>query len=169
LLWRNRQFKFSDSMNTIYLAIFRIIWWVVVLTLSSFTVKSQNNNLQYLPINSDIILNMQENIDEENKFLELALQTEKKYSNSNNFIKYNLNQTRGQIHIELLEIQIPIIQTTAVGPARCKINLGYLENGDYELTIKHQKKECIAKLSINEERYLLTFSRLEISKCLLKN
>lgn len=109
-----------------------------------FLFSSCNKDLNEVNIDSDILISTEKN--DQNVLLNAS--TEKHYPTLGYQIRYREQVKDKEIKIEFIEVIAPEVGLTALGPARCSINLGDLEHGAYDITFELNQVETKGKLIV---------------------
>lgn len=83
-------------------------------------------------------------------------ETERVYSCSNYSITKSINSRENEIYIHFKNVQIYDLCQTSLGPAKCKIEIGKLANGEYPITfeLNNLKTKGILKVGLTTELIL---------------
>jgi len=103
-----------------------------------------------IKIDSDILVSITK---VDNDIL-ISAQTERDYSTLGHQIAFCEKVKKKEIYIEFKKVKVPAAGLTALGPATCNIDLGNIENGEYSVTFKLNKKKTKGKLIVGTSTQL---------------
>lgn len=112
-------------------------------------VISCSRNAYEQPIDSDIIVH----VEEREQAYVLVAETEKEYGCVNYPIKYSYRRVGQKIKVKFKYIEEIDACLTAIGPARCEIDLGFEEldpDTEYELELKLNRKTNYGSLLLSD-------------------
>jgi hypothetical protein len=121
----------------------------------SYNIPGSEKDLQNE--DNDISIRMIETIDGAKRTLQFFCLTKEVYPCINYQISTTYNQTEDKINVTFGDVIRSEICLTAIGPAQSSIDLGTLNNGDYQLNINSSE----GKLVVSDESYTITFSENE--------
>lgn len=137
----------------------KLLCFLVAFILSNFFFGCDNAPTDYselATIDSKIRITQAEELTHSGKPYYLDLVTEKIYPCYNYSIDYVVLRRNNNFNIRLLSIHKPGICLTALGPARSRINLGNLNNGQYNLNIEINGAVESAKLDVTDSNYKIS-------------
>ncbi len=108
-------------------------------------------------IDSDIIIEMWETLDPDERTFRFKCRTARIYPCYNFGIGRTLQKRPGRITILFQGIIRPGLCLTALGPARTTVELGSLETGTYELDIRVENRQSLGQLLVSDEYYEVNF------------
>lgn len=118
-------------------------------TLTTFLL-SCNKDYDIVRIQSDIIVSSEK----VNNDVVINAETDKQYSTLGHEILFCNKTGKSDVLIEFKKIKSPHTGLTALGPAKCSVNLGRLESGEYDLTFKLNKTKTKGKLIVGDSTLL---------------
>ncbi len=127
---------------------------LLLLTLVSCKKQSTSN----ATIDSAIIINTREQLNNGQQTLLLVCTTEKIYGCSNYSIRYKLNKTTNKIDIAFESINKPEVCLTSLGPATTFIDLGTLPVGVYQLNVTLNRTVSKGELVVTPEHYTISIN-----------
>lgn len=116
---------------------------ILLCTLFSLII-SCNKDYEKVNIDSDILISTEKT----DKDILLNAETERYFATLGHQITYCYKLKKKEIRIEFKKVIVPAAGLTALGPATCSINLGDLENGEYDITFEHKKNKTKGKLIV---------------------
>lgn len=125
---------------------------LLLLTLVSCKKQSTSDS----KIDSDIVINVREQLNNGQQTLLLTCDTEKIYGCGNYGLHYKLNKTANKIDISFEGIIKPNICLTSLGPATAFIDLGKVAAGVYQLNIKTNGKLSKGELVVTPDSYTIS-------------
>ena len=126
-----------------------------LLTDPNNVVPSESVLIPLSPINSQIILNISEDISTSNSNVVLSCYTRNLYSPAGSKILSDFSLVNNSIQIEFKELKMSEMGAGISAPASVKFNLGSLPNGYYSLNITINGKKVIGLITINDESFEL--------------
>jgi hypothetical protein len=117
---------------------------------------SCNHNAFEKPIDSDIIVHVEKR---ERAYILIA-ETEKEYGCVNYPINYSFSRIGSKIKVKFKYVEAIDVCLTAIGPARCEVDLGYQEltpGVEYDLELKLNRKTNYGSLMLGDSA-VITFS-----------
>lgn len=78
----------------------------------------------------------------------LRIESERMFSTTGYEITYSLEVRKNVTYITFGKTKAPEVGATVFAPARCKIDLGKLEHGEYKITFEHNEKKTNGKLIV---------------------
>jgi len=130
--------------------LYLFFFWLIV------SCKKEETTSQ-IYIDADILIEVQEITVSSEKKVVLNCSTEKIYNCSNYYIDLVKEKSADSITVDFNGISSDEICATALGPAKTKIDLGFLTNGFYALTLKINHLENNGLLTITDSQILLDF------------
>ena len=97
-------------------------------------------------IDSDILVSAQKSGAE----ILLGAETKRIYPTLGHQITFRDIEKEKEVYIKFEKIKVPEKGLTALGPATCSINLGKLQNGEYDIVFELNKKKIKGKLIVGE-------------------
>ncbi len=126
-----------------------------LLTDPNGVVPSESVLIPLSPINSQIILNISEDISTSNRNVTLSCYTKNLYSPAGSKILSDFSLVNNSIQIEFKELKISEMGAGISAPASVTFNLGSLPNGYYLLNITINGKKVIGLITKNDESFEL--------------
>ncbi len=143
-------------MKKIFLSVSFLITLFVLFNSCSDSTSPKDDVEQ---IDSKILINLREELSPQGRNLMLDCQTEKIYPCFNFGIMNNVVQKSNLFKIKFLGIFVPEICLTALGPARCYINLGQLNDGNYSLSLEVNGQVISAQLTVSKNVYKINYQQ----------
>ena len=116
-----------------------------------------SDNSTYTSIDSQIIIQLREELSTTKKDLYFDCSTTRIYGCINYGIDYSVFKTANNIRIKFTNIVVSQICLTALGPATNRINLGELNEGNYNLNLEVNGKTETAQLIVKDDSYKINF------------
>lgn len=117
---------------------------IVYLAILSFLFNACNKDFKSQKIDSDLLVSAQKL----NEDISLNAETEKRYPSAGYQITFSEKVRKNEIYIEFKKVNVPKVGLTVLEPATCSINLGNLENGEYNVTFELDRKKTKGKLIV---------------------
>lgn len=117
---------------------------------------SVSDNTENTAIDSRINIKLSEELSQDKRDLYLYCRTERIYGCINYGIDYYVIKAANSIKIKFSSIVISDICLTALGPASCRIKLGELSEGTYNLNLEVNGKTELAILTVTNDSYKIT-------------
>lgn len=115
-----------------------------------------SDNTNYTTIDSRINIKLREELSSTKKTLHLDCRTERIYGCINYGIDYYVIKSANSFKIKFNSVIISDICLTALGPASCRIKLGELSEGTYNINIEVNGKTELAILTVTNDSYKIT-------------
>lgn len=115
-----------------------------------------SDNKEYTAIDSRINIKLAEELSPDKRTLYLYCGTERIYGCINYGIDYYVIKGANSFKIKFNSVVISDICLTALGPASCRIKLGELIEGTYNLNLEVNGKAELAVLTVTNDSYKIT-------------
>jgi len=126
------------------------------ITVFSMLMPGHKTDLADSGFNKNIVIRLIEHVDSTQRTLTLTCGTEEKYMCSNYSIAFSHTVINGKISLNFTDIIKPATCMRAIGPATATINLGALNNMNYEIEINIGGSKIIGQLAVSNNSYHVT-------------
>ena len=91
----------------------------------------------------------------------LKVKTERDYECQNYYVDNCFKIDRNLIRVNILGSCLPGVCLTAIGPAKADIDLGDLNNGEYQVNFYHNDQVSKAQLNVSDQDVKLEFFEIQ--------